>query len=817
MLYLEVHWRQRGEPGIISRQSNNGKGNTQTGQLDPRTLLHRRYVIVQTIGHGGMAAVYQARDTRRGTICAIKEMSLSTVPANEQSQAIQNFLAEARILSRLNHPNLPAFTDFFTEGARHFLVMEFIDGSTLEDLLERNNGPFTEPRVLGWARQLCDVLEYLHSQQPPVIFRDMKPGNVMLSRGGRIKLIDFGIARLFRSSGAQDTQLLGTPGFAPPEQYGGAQTDERSDIYSLAMTLYQLMTCSISEKGFGLSDVHSKFPHISPPVARALEKATAMRLEDRYESIVVFRRALLGIDTFRFENGGEATTPEELAELCARYPDEASNYLLSGEIESWLLEIGANDLGRSDKRIRATVGDPEMGVNKFLQTIMGPNAQIRSTSATQNTSNPGAQTVSRSSRGGNTISRSILGRNREPDTAVVVRPKTIDFGQVYPGLSAPMLLTITGAKGALVSGTIHPVESWIVTDVTSFDGMNTPVRIRVDSTRLRGSTHYTGTIIIQPADSEREIPVLVQLDVLGYGSAQTQSSSQQSRAGQTGASRSALSPMPALDEDEDDLAATVATSGANRAAQTMIGQAGGQSQGQPLQNYTNARYDDYKAKYGAPGSGGWEMLNASARQLKWMKTATTYGAALMMGTFFYLLFAHIPPMARVQTLPPSPWFTVVLGGALIFSTLGALIINWSGSLTNRDTLNRVLTGLATSLVALGLGEVACQTLSLSSPPLQLFIMLLLTATGATIGTAPRVSNQLIKSGIWLMTRLPWVMYVLAVVVGGSLGFALTSGFSYGCFAPFGALLGVGIGVSLVLRIRRLISQNQPAQAKKQTP
>ncbi|HWZ18578.1 MAG TPA: serine/threonine-protein kinase, partial [Ktedonobacteraceae bacterium] len=131
------------------------------------------------IGHGGMAAVYQANDTRQGNLVAIKEMSLSTVPTNERSQAIQNFLAEARILSRLNHPNLPAFTDFFTEGARHFLVMEYIDGSTLEDLLDRNKGPFSEPRVLGWARQLCDVLEYLHNQQPPVIFRDMKPGNIM--------------------------------------------------------------------------------------------------------------------------------------------------------------------------------------------------------------------------------------------------------------------------------------------------------------------------------------------------------------------------------------------------------------------------------------------------------------------------------------------------------------------------------------------------------------------------------------------------------------------------------------------------------------
>jgi len=338
---------------------------------------------VRTIGHGGMAAVYQARDTRakdsrQGNLCAIKEMSLSNVQDDEKAQAIQNFLAEARILSRLNHPNLPAFTDFFTEGSRHFLVMEYIDGSTLENLLENNGGPFSERRVLGWGRQLCDVLEYLHSQQPPVIFRDMKPGNVMLTRSGRIKLIDFGIARLFRASSSQDTQLLGTPGFAPPEQYGSAQTDERSDIYSLAMTLFQLMTYEMPENGFGLNEVHTKYPHISPPVARALEKATALRPEDRYESIVVFRRALLGVGTFRFETGSEATTPEELAELCAHFPEEAANYLFAGEIESWLQEIGATELARATRRIRSTVGDPDMAINRLLQTIMGPGAHTRS-------------------------------------------------------------------------------------------------------------------------------------------------------------------------------------------------------------------------------------------------------------------------------------------------------------------------------------------------------------------------------------------------------------------------------------------------------
>src|SRR5258707_1514975 len=328
LCYIMMHTFETWGGFIISPL--NSKANTQTGRLTSRTLLHKRYVIMRTIGHGGMAAVYQAKDLKHDTTCAIKEMSLSSVPSYEHAQAIQNFLAEATILSRLNHPNLPVFTDFFTEDSRHFLVMEYIEGDTLEALLEHNDGSFSERRVLGWARQLCDVLEYLHSQQPPVIFRDMKPCNIMLTRTGRIKLIDFGIARLFRHSGSQDTQLLGTPGFAPPEQYGSAQTDVRSDIYSLAMTLFHLLTNTISENGFGLTNIHANFPHISSPVARALEKATSLRPEDRYESIVVFRRALLGVGSFRFESGGEATTPEELAELCAHYPTEAADYLFAG-------------------------------------------------------------------------------------------------------------------------------------------------------------------------------------------------------------------------------------------------------------------------------------------------------------------------------------------------------------------------------------------------------------------------------------------------------------------------------------------------------
>ncbi len=749
----------------ISRQPGS-KNNAQTGQLDPRTLLRKRYVIVRAIGRGGMAAVYEARDTRRGTSCAIKEMSLSTVPQHERPQAIQNFLAEARILSRLNHPNLPAFTDFFTEGTRHFLVMEFVDGSTLEELLEANNGPFSERRVLGWARQLCDVLEYLHGQQPPIIFRDLKPGNIMLTRAGHIKLIDFGIARLFRFSTAQDTQLLGTPGFAPPEQYGSSQTDARSDIYSLAMTLFQLMTDAMNDQGFGLKDVHLSYPHISPPVARVLEKATSLKVEDRYESIVVFRRALLGIGTFRFENGGEATTPDELADLCSHYPEEAADYLFAGEIESWLQEIGENELARAARRIRATTGEPEMAVNKFLQAVLGPAAHTRGTTGSQPTS------------GGRTGSYPAVGGV----AALVVEPRTIDFGQVYPGLSASILLTIAGAKGALVSGTIHPVESWIVVDQAAFDGSRSPVNVRVDSTRLRGATHYTGTIMISQDEGGREVAVTIEVDVLGY----TTTTIARKQAAQ-GASA---------------LAAETVVPGAGRmrmAPQASV------TVDQPLDT---SRATEYKAKYGPPGGGGWSPLqNISPRQISRMKLILTFLTAFISAGFFYLVLSKLPLLAHVSLLPPSPWFTLILAGLVPFSTLGVVIANWLTQWTGKETINRTCTSLSAALILLGLGEAAWQNLiGHGVPELHLFIMLLLTALGATIGSLPRISSMLINGATWGMRRQRWLMFTLAVILGGTLGFVLSNGLAAGCFTPFGVLLGVGVGVALVLRVDRLLKQ-----------
>lgn len=787
-----------------------------------------------------MGAVYQARDIKRQTLCAIKEMSLSVVPPDEQPQAIHNFKAEAKMLWGLNHPNLPAFHGFFSEGPRYFMVMEYVDGSTLEDLLERNNGPFPERRVLGWARQLCDVLEYLHNQNPPIIFRDMKPGNIMLTaRTGRIKLIDFGIARFFRPLSAQDTQLLGTPGFAPPEQYGKAQTDARADIYSLAMTLFQLLTNTLSETGFGLKDVRSINPQISPMVARALEKATALEPENRYPNVAAFRRALLGVGTFLFENGDQATTPKELADLCARYPEEASDYLEDGEIESWLREIGEEQLARSAHQIRATVDDPQEAVELFIRNVMGPNARIRSYSGKAPTPGNGSRQsgqVTSATNGGNGMNgvpdaagttRSWLFQ-RVPRSNVIVEPRTLDFGQLYPGMSAPMSFTIMGNQGLHVKGVIRAIESWIIVDQTHFDGMTTRVNVRINSSQLPGLTHYTGTILVSPESvgnatsgdgKQADIIVEVEADILSLNSSVS------------GSRRNGKTIGADLDEEDDDLTfgfGTMSGLSGKHAAMVMkpTNQGAHIMQGSPKQSQNDLssqeekRDEEAKAKYGNPtmqaASGatytGWEPLRVTTTQRLWMRRALAFVSAFMLASLCYTLFQ---PLSHVRPLPPSPWFILVLSLMIPAATLGALLVHWDRGWSWQDLINRACTGLGSALLSVAVIEILWQvSVHTSQPALQLAIMLFVTALGASIGTMPRVSDVILKGATWAMTHMRLFMLIMAVIVGGALGYFLTAGFAFGCLTPFGILLGIIVCILLVLRVDKMVRQRN---AKAQPP
>lgn len=256
-----------------------------TGRLPPNALLNNRYIIVQTIGRGGMSAVYQATDTlQRGNVWAIKEMSESMVTNHEdRDYAVSQFLQEAQLLRALNHPNMPKVVDVFPQGGKHYLVMEFVQGQTLEHLLANRTQPFSETEVVPWAIQLCDVLGYLHRQN--IIFRDLKPGNIMITHDGQVKLIDFGIVRFFKTGKAKDTQALGTMGYASPEATSG-QTDARSDIYSLCVTLHELLTLhDPTNTPLGIPLARRVNPAVSPQIESILAKGMKIDRNQRWSSI----------------------------------------------------------------------------------------------------------------------------------------------------------------------------------------------------------------------------------------------------------------------------------------------------------------------------------------------------------------------------------------------------------------------------------------------------------------------------------------------------------------------------------------------------
>src|SRR6266487_4501010 len=206
-------------------------------------LLKQRYRILDLIGKGGFGVVYQAADILFGNrLVAIKEMSQSGLNPQELLAATVSFQREAHMLVDLSHSNLPRIYDQFAEGRRWYLVMDFIEGQTLEELLNITNQPLPLEQVLYIGIELSTVLNYLHTRYPPIIFRDLKPSNIMLTPGEHLYLIDFGIARHFKPGQTKDTVAFGTLGYAAPEQFGKAQTTPRTDIYSLGAILHQLIT-----------------------------------------------------------------------------------------------------------------------------------------------------------------------------------------------------------------------------------------------------------------------------------------------------------------------------------------------------------------------------------------------------------------------------------------------------------------------------------------------------------------------------------------------------------------------------------------------
>ncbi|OQZ00093.1 MAG: hypothetical protein B6D41_00300 [Chloroflexi bacterium UTCFX4] len=260
--------------------------------VPPNQILQARYMIVRQIGSGGMGAVYQVNDARlAGKQWAIKEMSDAHVtnPLDHQV-ALDGFRREAQLLATLDHFNLPKVTDYFQENNKYYLVMEFVSGDTLEQIVARTPGMLDEARVLNWARQLCEVLEYLHTQLQPIVFRDLKPANIMLTPQEQIKLIDFGIARFFQAGKKKDTALFGTAGYAAPEQYGIGQTDARSDIYSFGVVLHHLLTKhDPASTPFMLPAPRSLNPNLTAQTEGLILRAIQNKPADRFQTIAEVR------------------------------------------------------------------------------------------------------------------------------------------------------------------------------------------------------------------------------------------------------------------------------------------------------------------------------------------------------------------------------------------------------------------------------------------------------------------------------------------------------------------------------------------------
>jgi serine/threonine protein kinase len=308
--------------------------------LSPGTTLWSRYRIIHLVGQGGMGAIYQAEDTRlEGRLCALKEIIPEPGDSPEHQEQIQaQFHREASVLARLDHPNLPKVSDYFLYSGRDYLVMDFIPGQDLRELIEesRSQGRFlSEEQVLTWAEQLCDALGYLHSLDPPVLHRDIKPANIKLTPAGAIKLVDFGLVKLMAPDDSRTITVLqgrGTVQYTPLEQYGGdyGHTDVRSDIYSLGATMYHLLTAQPpleAKQRFlkpnAMPAIRAINPQVSLQVEDAVAHAMAMHPDDRPSSIAEFGTELFGGQPARRQSQGMISKEQRMS-----YPRDIANLTL---------------------------------------------------------------------------------------------------------------------------------------------------------------------------------------------------------------------------------------------------------------------------------------------------------------------------------------------------------------------------------------------------------------------------------------------------------------------------------------------------------
>ncbi len=282
-----------------------------TETLPTGTILRGRYKLTDVVGQGGMGNVYRAEDVRLpGRICAVKEIqSAPTASAETRQQEQKQFQREASLLAQLDHPNLPKVSDYFTENGLDYLVMDFVPGKNLKELIDesRAQGALLAPDVvLKWGQQLLDAIRYLHQQEPPILHRDIKPANIKLTPDNRIKLVDFGLAKVLTGDDSRTITVIqgrGTAYYTPLEQYGGENehTDVRSDIYAVGATFYHLLAGRPPPEARArflnpnvLRPLHEVNRLVTPNLAELVNWALEMHPDDRPESITDFQEVVFG-------------------------------------------------------------------------------------------------------------------------------------------------------------------------------------------------------------------------------------------------------------------------------------------------------------------------------------------------------------------------------------------------------------------------------------------------------------------------------------------------------------------------------------------
>jgi serine/threonine protein kinase len=277
-------------PSAQPPRNPNQPGSPRRQPSEARTyVLQSRWEILSHLGQGGMGTVYLARDLRLANReCVVKKLRDDFFRQEDKEKALLFFQREAFVLSRLQHPNIVHILDYFEENGDYFLVMEYVEGENLQQLLQRQSGPFAETQVVPWAAQIAEVLHYLHSHDPPVIYRDLKPSNIMIDNLGRVKLVDFGIARPYAED--SDNTHVVSAGYSPPEQYWGA-ADPRSDIYALGATMHFLLT-GHEPLALQTSSPRKFVPKITETVDHIVQRATAQDIWLRYQTAPEMREEL---------------------------------------------------------------------------------------------------------------------------------------------------------------------------------------------------------------------------------------------------------------------------------------------------------------------------------------------------------------------------------------------------------------------------------------------------------------------------------------------------------------------------------------------